>query len=370
MNIAILLAAGKSLRAGQNKLWAKVWGDPLWTLSYKTFLKHTLIDRVILVVPKGDELRFLPFVDGTKTTVVAGGETRMNSFKRGISSIDSLGKDDIILDHNSANPMVTAKEISDVISAAKEFGAAAVSLPAVDTILQTENGNYVAKIDREKLRLMQTPQAVRGDILQTINLADSEFSEATDLISALIGTQKITVKIIDANPANRKITTAEDLATLCSQFYIGEDSHRFSNAGTLTIGGLKIQELPALEANSDGDVILHAIGRALSPLAAGENSPSFSEIADPLLLSGTSDSRDYLEPLLDGITIRHISISLECSRPKIDPIKTKIKESLAKILSISAQQISIEAMTGEDLTPFGLGEGIRCTTILQVIKNQ
>lgn len=354
MNTVILLAAGKSLRAGQSKLWAKVFGQPLWTFAYRTFLEHPLIGHIILVVPKGDEFRFLPFVDSEKTTVIAGGETRMGSFKSGLATVD-FADDDVIMDHNAANPKVTAREISEVLESAKKFGAASVSLPAVDAVHTTDGENYGQTLDREKLRLMQTPQAVRGDILRGIELA-----ETSDLTSALL--QKTTVKIIEANPANRKITYAEDLESLSAQTFVGEDSHRFSNEGQLILGGLSIPELPALDANSDGDVILHAIGRALAE-ACGQN---FSELADPLSLSGVQDSRDYLLPFLEKVPLRHVSISLECTRPKIDPIVLALKASLGRILNLKTEQIHISAHSGEDLTAFGRGEGIRCLALIQI----
>lgn len=279
----------------------------------------------------------------------------MESFKRGLSTVD-VRNDDIILDHNAANPNVTAREISEVIEAAKKTGAAAVSLPAVDTLLTCEDGNYASILPRAGVRLMQTPQAVRGDVLKSVSLEDT-----TDLTSALLPITSVAV--VKANPANKKITYAEDLDALTARTFLGEDSHAFSSSGQLTLGGLTIAELPALEANSDGDVILHAIGRALAQ-ACGQN---FSELADPLSLSGDSDSRDYVEPFLEKVKITNISISLECARPKIDPIAPALKESLSQILKIDESQIHISAHTGEGLTPFGLGEGIRCLAILTII---
>lgn len=356
MNTAIILAAGKSQRAGQNKLWADVHGKPLWSRAYETFLKHPLIDHIILVVPKGDEFKFLPLVDAEKTEIITGAGTRMESFKRGLESFRPLTTTDIILDHNAANPNVTAREISEVIEAAKKTGAAAVSLPAVDTLLTCEDGNYATVLPREDVRLMQTPQAVRGDILKSISLEDT-----TDLTSALLAITSVAV--VEANPANKKITYAEDLAALTARTFLGEDSHKFSESGQLTLGGLTIADLPVLEANSDGDVILHAIGRALAQ-ACGEN---FSEVADPLMLSGDQDSRDYVEPFLEKVKITNVSLSLECARPQIDPIVSDIKSSLGRILQIETSQIHISAHTGEGLTPFGLGEGIRCLALITVL---
>lgn len=359
MNAAILLCAGSSTRAGQNKTWAEVYGHPLWTLAHDTFVNHEQIDRVILVVPKGEEFRFLPFIDDKKTTITAGGATRMESFKKGLDSLGEFTANDVILDHNSANPFVTVSEISAVIAASKEYGASAVSQNCVDTVLLGEDGFYSKILEREKLRLMQTPQAVRGDILQ--NALSSLSADATDLTSAILEHTK--VQILPAHPQNKKITFAEDLAALQAKTYLGEDSHAFSTTGTLMLGGLSVPDLPKLEANSDGDVILHAIGRALA-LAQNQN---FSELADPLSLSGDQDSRDYLHPLLEKVRIQELVLSLECARPQIDPLALALKNSLAEILKIPTLAIRISAHTGEGLTAFGRGEGIRCLALLTVV---
>lgn len=349
MNTAILLAAGKSKRANQNKLWADVHGRPLWTLAYERLASHPKVDRMVVVVPLGETNRYKEFIhEGAK--IVEGGETRMQSFLAGLGSLE-WSNEDVILDHNAANPLVTSEEISNVIEAAKEYGAAAVSLPAVDTIMTEEEGFYSGIVDRENIRLMQTPQAVRGDILKSIDL-----EEATDLSSAILGA--VLVKVLDANPANRKITYTEDLVSLTISSYMGEDSHRFSDGGVLKLGGLEIQDLPALEANSDGDVILHAIGRALAQ-AKGEN---FSKIADKLCEAGEKNSAVYLAPLIEGLKIHNVSIQIECKRPRIDDLP--LRESLARILKVDKKAIRISAMTGEELTPFGRGEGIRCICVL------
>lgn len=363
MNIVILLASGKSTRAGVNKLWAEVHGQPLWTVSHRTFLEHPEIDRLILVVPKGEELRFLPFVDSEKTLIVTGGETRMQSFKKGLESAGELHNDVLVIDHNSANPFVTAEEISAVIANAKEHGAAAVAHPVVDTVAEVDGTALIAIKERSNVRLMQTPQAVRGDVLNKI-----ELKESTDLSSALLSHTPI--KILPAHPLNKKITFAEDIELLRAHHsgpaktFLGEDSHRFSNEGQLTLGGLTVSDCPAMEANSDGDVILHAIGRALAQ-ATGQN---FSELADPLMLGGDFDSRDYLAPLLEKCTVHDVSISIEGARPRIDPLLSELKTSLAKILAIDVNAIHLSAHTGEDLTPFGRGEGLRCLALVNVLQ--
>lgn len=352
MNIAILLAAGKSTRAGQNKLWTKILGKELWTLSYETLCSHPEVDQIILVVPAGDEEKFKPYLK-TKTKICSGGDTRSASFWNAMDLLE-LKDDDLILDHNAANPFVSTEEISAVLKAAQQYGAAALSQPAVDTILEMENGFYTKALDRSKLRLMQTPQAVQVRLLKSLPR-----DEATDLSSLLL--KIIPVKAIDASPLNKKITFAEDLQRLSGFTYLGEDSHAFSNSGTLKLGGLNVPDLPALEANSDGDVILHAIGRAL----AQAKNTSFSKIADALCEQGEKESAVYLQPFLEDLTILQVSLQIEAARPRIDELP--LQESLAKILKITPDKIRISAMSGEGLSSFGKGEGIRVLSLVTVL---
>jgi 2-C-methyl-D-erythritol 4-phosphate cytidylyltransferase/2-C-methyl-D-erythritol 2,4-cyclodiphosphate synthase len=354
MNIAIILAAGKSRRAGQNKLWANVCGRPLWTLAFEKFVEHDEVDKVVLVVGKNESIRFAEECQDVECEIVTGGETRMESFRRGLEAA-GFSDADIVIDHNAANPNLTADEISQVIEAAKEHGAAAVSHSAVDTLIRERDGFYTELVDRTDVRLMQTPQAVRGDVLATANLVDE-----TDLTSALLKTTK--VKMIEAHAENKKVTFAEDIDAISAKSYIGEDSHRFGPIGTLKLGGAEIAGFPAMLANSDGDVILHAVGRALAQV----HGKSFAEVADRMCEAGNLNSAAYLAPLLRGVAIRNLSIQIEGARPRISLHQQTIKSSLTKILGISSDQISISAMTGEDLTPFGQGHGIRCTCILTV----
>lgn len=352
MNLAILLAAGRSQRAGRNKLWTDVHGRKLWTLSYETLSEHPDIDEVVLVVPPGEEEKFKSISLNENTRVVSGGSSRMESFKAGLSGLD-LGSGDVVIDHNAANPNVTDEEISQVISVAREHGAAAVSLPSVDTVFISDGDHYVELLDRDKIRLMQTPQACRGDVL-----AKAALKNEADLTSAIMEVTK--VKIVDGDWANQKITFAQDISNLVGHAYMGEDSHKFSSKGNLKLGGLVIDNLPAMVANSDGDVILHAIGRALSQA----HDSSFAELADRMCKEGKLDSAQYLIPLMKGVEIHNVSIQIEALRPNIRDINISLKKSISNILKISPNKVRISAMTGENLTAFGKGEGIKCTCIL------
>lgn len=150
----------------------------------------------------------------------------------------------------------------------------------------------------------------------------------------------------------------------------GKDSHAFEKNDKekkLILGGVEFQGAPALSGNSDADVVLHAITNAISGVTCKN---ILGPRADKLCLEqGITDSRVYLaEALQDakeaGITLQHISISIECKFPKITPMLTPLRESLSALLQLPPNAIGITATTGEGLTPFGQGLGIECEVVL------
>jgi len=151
---------------------------------------------------------------------------------------------------------------------------------------------------------------------------------------------------------------------------IGQDSHRFDfvdKEKKLVLGGVIFENHPPMKANSDGDVVLHSITNAISGVT-GVN--ILGKIADEMCLKmGITDSREYLKEALKYLgdsKIVHLSISIECSTPKISPKISEMRSSIAKLLDIPEECIGITATTGEGLTAFGRGEGIQvfsCVTV-------
>lgn len=147
---------------------------------------------------------------------------------------------------------------------------------------------------------------------------------------------------------------------------IGQDSHRFDFDNTekkLVLGGVTFDGAPLL-ANSDGDVVLHALTNAVSSIT-GVN--ILGAIADKIYLEdGITDSRAYLMEALKYFkgTITHVSFSIECSVPKLSPGIPEMKKSIASLLNINESSVGITATTGEGLTDFGRGLGIQCFCIL------
>jgi 2-C-methyl-D-erythritol 2,4-cyclodiphosphate synthase len=151
---------------------------------------------------------------------------------------------------------------------------------------------------------------------------------------------------------------------------IGQDSHRFMtgvSSKECVLAGLIFDDAPGFQANSDGDVIIHAICNAISSVTG---TPILGGIADDLCLKdGITDSSAYLHEALktlEGGKIIHVAISLEGKRPKFFDRLLEMRESLAAMMEILPSQVGITATSGESLTDFGRGDGVQCFAIVTI----
>ena len=152
---------------------------------------------------------------------------------------------------------------------------------------------------------------------------------------------------------------------------IGQDSHRFDlqeKEKKCILGGIVFDEVPALAANSDGDVVLHAVTNAISGITCRN---ILGKVADDMCRSGITDSREYLKVALKdlkalGYQITHLSISIECQKPRISPRVEEMRASVGTLLGITPGQVGITATTGEQVTDCGSGLGISVFCILTV----
>lgn len=150
---------------------------------------------------------------------------------------------------------------------------------------------------------------------------------------------------------------------------LGQDSHAFSTANTpLILAGVVFERPFGLQANSDGDVVYHALTNAISSIT-GFN--ILGDKADELCQQGITNSDAYLKLALEDLQnwrIDHIAIAIECLVPKIAPNISKMRANIATVLNIATADIGITATTGEGLSAFGRGEGIQVFSIITVSK--
>jgi 2-C-methyl-D-erythritol 2,4-cyclodiphosphate synthase len=153
---------------------------------------------------------------------------------------------------------------------------------------------------------------------------------------------------------------------------LGLDSHRFVEGDTdkpFILGGVVFDDAPALSGNSDADVILHAVTDAISGITGVT---VIGKIADTMCRDGMTDSQEYLKVALESLgawQISHVSIALECLRPKIDPKVPVLRASIAGLLGIEIADVCITATTGEQLNDVGRGLGIHATVIVTAVAD-
>jgi 2-C-methyl-D-erythritol 2,4-cyclodiphosphate synthase len=151
---------------------------------------------------------------------------------------------------------------------------------------------------------------------------------------------------------------------------LGLDSHRFiegDSAKPLILGGVIFNDAPALSGNSDADVILHAVTDAISGVTGVT---VIGAVADKLCCDGITDSKAYLAVALESLgdwRLTHVSIVLECLRPKIDPKVPVLRASVAGLLGLEIADVCITATTGEQLNDVGRGLGIHASVIVTAI---
>lgn len=139
------------------------------------------------------------------------------------------------------------------------------------------------------------------------------------------------------------------------------------------IGGLIFDSVPGLSADSDGDVVFHAICSAITTVTGV---PILGKIAIELChKDGITDSGVYLEKALEILKeqnqeIEHVALAIEGKRPRMQARILEMRQKIASVMNIEVDQVGITATSGDGLTDFGCGNGLQCLCILTTIENQ
>ena len=209
---AIIPAAGSGERFGEEKQFKLLSGRPLFFHTLKLFLQSDYIDEIIVAVPSANvdstHRDVLSMSAGKPVKVVAGGTRRQDSVKNGIDVSDSDST--LVCIHDAARPFVTEDLIQRSISACEFADGAVVGIPSKDTVKFSENGLVKETLDREKIWLAQTPQCFhKNKLLQALYYAETENLTGTDE-SALMEAMGFSIKLVEGNSNNFKITTKDD----------------------------------------------------------------------------------------------------------------------------------------------------------------
>lgn len=152
---------------------------------------------------------------------------------------------------------------------------------------------------------------------------------------------------------------------------LGHDTHRLESGGPLRIGGVDIPFEKHAVGHSDADVLLHAITDALLGAASLGDIGEFFPDTDPA--NRGKDSRVMLASAVSALSAAGYStVNVDCvvlaERPKLLPHRDAIRQSIASLLHIEVDRISLKGKTGEQTGSVGRGEIIQAVVVALVEK--
>lgn len=374
---ALIVAAGRGRRFGGDlpKQYLQLDGRMVLRHSLATFAAHPMMHGVRTVIHPDDRALYAEAAEGLNLLdPVHGGVERQDSVRLGLESLEAMGFDAVLI-HDGARPCVSRAVIDRVIDGLHAQSGAVPGLPVSDTLKRTRDGLVIATVPRDGLWRAQTPQGFRfGDILSAHrNARGQTLTDDAAVLEASGGS----VMVVAGDPANIKITTRGDLAGVAEASRIWEprtgygfDVHGFATGDAVWLCGVRIPHDQRLAGHSDADVGLHALTDALyGAVSAGDigrhfppSEPRWKGAASEIFLA---HARDLVQAL--GGRIIHVDVTLVCEAPKIGPHRREMIRTLARLLEIETERVSVKATTTEGLGFTGRREGIAAQAVATVM---
>ena len=357
----IVLCAGTSSRFEHTtkKQWLRIDDEPLWLFVTKRFIDYSDFNKVIVTAHE-DEINYMSnFSDDV--SFVTGGNTRQESIKNALALVSTQ----YVMITDVARSCIPKLVITDLLKNKSKADCIVPVLNVSDTVIYNDE-----TINRDNVKLIQTPQLSKTKILQDALSTKDEYTDESSAIKAVNGS----IFYTKGSSESKKLTFGEELHDIpclkgpSNNFFTGTgiDIHEFEDAKTMYLGGIKIPCDYGFKAHSDGDVLIHSVIDALlGACGAGDIGEFFPDTSDEYK---DIDSKILLNHIVSfihkvGYEIINIDLTILAQQPKINPHKNEIKSSMAKLLGISKQFVNIKATTAEKMGFIGRSEGVAVQSI-------
>lgn len=211
MAVALLVAAGRGERLGLDrpKALVPVAGRAMLEWSVSALRAVPAITSIVVALP-AEALAAAP----AGTIAVAGGRQRSHSVACALAACPD---GDPIVVHDAARPLAQPALFELALAELernREVAAAIAAVPVSDTVKEVadDRATVVRTLDRGRLWAVQTPQVFRREALARAlaGASDEELAGATD-DAWLVERSGGTVRVVESDPSNIKITTSADL---------------------------------------------------------------------------------------------------------------------------------------------------------------
>ena len=349
----VLLAAGSSTRFASpvKKQWLRIGDDPLWLHVAKDLQKKANFAKIIIVANEADLDYMRKFSDEFEFAI--GGDLRQISLKNALEKVTS----EFVLVSDVARAKISSNLINSLLENLGKFDCISPYLSVNDTAYLGEN-----EIKRDEIKLIQTPQLSRTNLLKKALQSEKIFTDDSLAIKSVGGT----LGFVKGEISARKITHISDLVNCdftptSKDIFCGNgfDVHALENGEFITLCGVKIHCEYSLIAHSDGDVAIHALIDAMCGAAGiGDIGELFPDTDDAY--KGI-DSKILLQKVTErinsyGFEIVNADITIMAQKPKLSPYKEQMRKTLCEILG--TKKVNVKATTTEKLGFVGRSEGI------------
>ncbi|MCR5848965.1 MAG: 2-C-methyl-D-erythritol 4-phosphate cytidylyltransferase [Lachnospiraceae bacterium] len=224
MVIGGIVAGGIGSRMGQNikpKQFLDLAGKPVVVHTIEKFLASPEIDKVVVGVHKEwihlmNDLVEKYFDGNDSIAIVAGGSNRNETIYNIINCAKekfNAPADTIMVTHDAVRPFLSLRIIEDNVAAAREYGVCDTVISASDTIIQSENGEYITDVPiRKQMYQGQTPQSFSIELFEKVygSMTEEELQIVTDACKMFF-LRGYNVHLVEGEVNNFKITYPFDL---------------------------------------------------------------------------------------------------------------------------------------------------------------
>ena len=150
---------------------------------------------------------------------------------------------------------------------------------------------------------------------------------------------------------------------------LGYDCHRFAEGRRLVLGGIELDHPRGLAGHSDADVLTHAVIDALLGAVALEDIGHHFPDTDERYRG--ANSLELLRVTVamvreQGYEVVNLDATVVIERPKLAPVRERIRVSLAEAAGITPSQVSVKATRGEGMGFVGREEGAAALAVATV----
>lgn len=222
MNIALVIGGGTGSRTGSYipKQFIHINEKPIIVYTLEKFQHVKEIDAIAVVCLEDWQGALsayaLQYGISKLKWIIPGGNTGQESIFKGLAHLqDQCGENDIVVIHDGIRPMVEESVILSCLEVCREHGNGITALPVYEQIFTVKDSQSTdAYIHRERLRILQTPQAY---CYRTIweayqkGFADNIGVQGSSYANTLMADLGYTLYFAEGSTKNIKITTKDDI---------------------------------------------------------------------------------------------------------------------------------------------------------------